>query len=97
MVTPEKKKRDPILGFFVWLFLGLFGGFAYWSGDKTKAYARMGLWVALIVWVPVGTASMDPETGRMSDFTTFGFLATFLLIFILWVFDLARLLRGDTD
>lgn len=89
----ENHTHNKIVGFAVWLFLGLFGGFAYWSGDKIKAYARAMLWVAIIASAAIRGNAQD--TGfRATEAVSFSIFGIGLvLIFIFWLFDLARLLR----
>jgi hypothetical protein len=76
----------------VWLFLGLFGGYAYWSGSKAKAYARAALWLTSAGWVTLGVVAQKSGHEAWSSFFGLTFFATLLLILLLWVFDLAHLL-----
>jgi hypothetical protein len=74
-----------------WLLLGLFGGYAYWDGNKAKADARAALWLTAVGWVTLGAIAKNSgyEVGRVFGLACF---ATLLLMVMLWVFDSAHLL-----
>jgi hypothetical protein len=88
-----RRTEGTFLALAVWLLLGLFGGYAYWTGHKAKAYARVAMWLSLIGWMALGVAA--DQAGHDSRSLLFGlaFFATLLLILLLWLLDLAHLLR----
>lgn len=88
----ERQHRVTFLPLTVWLFLGLFGGYAYWYGNKAKAYARAGLWLTSVGWVTLGVVAKKSGYETWSSSFGLAFFATLLLVVMLWVFDLAHLL-----
>jgi|GEM_PF-5739527 len=89
----ERRTQNKFVGFLVWLCLGLIGGFAYWSGEKIKAYLRVLLWVILITSVVQrGNAQEAGSSGAENlFFSMFGI--SLILIIIFWLLDLVRLLK----
>lgn len=89
--TPER--QNPIVGVGVWLFLGLFGGYAYWSGNPLRACARVTLWITLVSTVTLAGAAERAAGAPSPPLVLFLFAGSVLTIFMLWVFDLVHLVR----
>lgn len=89
----RRRTGRTFLGLVVWLLLGLFGGYAYWSGNRAKAYARVAVWLSAIGWMALGVAAERAGYEARSLYFGLAFLATLLLVFLLWLLDLAHLLR----
>ena len=88
-----RRTEGTFLALAVWLLLGLFGGYAYWTGNKAKAYERVAIWLSLIGWMTFGVAADQAGYDSRSLFFGLAFFATLLLILLLWLLDLAHLLR----
>jgi hypothetical protein len=95
--TARSRAGLSVLSLAIWLLLGVFGGYVYWSGNKPKAYARAGLWLASIGWATLGLIADRSGNETLSIIFFLTFVATLLLILLLWIFDLAHLLRMSRE
>lgn len=93
--APVSRPAHLLVSFAVWLVLGAFGGYAYWLGKKVKAYIRLAIWAVAICSIAVAIAVHGSERTFISDISAGLFISSFLMILVLWIFDLTHLFRGD--
>ena len=85
--------QNMFAGVVIWMLFGAFGGYAYWSGHKLKACARVALWIALVGSITLVGAAERAAGAPSPPLGLFLFAISVLMICLLWAFDLVHLLR----